>query len=212
MVPLPLLSHRVQLNHLTGGASCLSLIFKMDCVLINLDKDSERLESVTEHLNGWGIEFRRIPGVEHEDPKTGFNIAMMNALKSIPNGGIIFEDDVLLLDWFIPELPHDYDLCYFGANLKDKTERVNDRLVRVYGAWTTHAVMYSKQGVEKAMQFDFSCVYDDWLRNEYAKRNKCYMVTPMIAYQREGYSNIELSHSRYTDVMNENYKTFVDAG
>ena len=185
----------------------------MKSVIINLDKDTERLVESLDILASFGIFPERIPGVVSEQSWEGFSMAMISALEAIKNEemAIIFEDDVLLKSWDIPELPDNFDMVYLGANLTKKTDRINKDFVKVNGAWTTHAIIYSKKGVEEILnQYDLSHgIYDEWLRTSFNKNNNCYMLTPMIAYQRECYSNIQDKNVSYTDAMIENYNKFV---
>lgn len=180
-------------------------------VLINLAKDKQRLEQSRAELSKYGLDFKRIPGVLMTNRGKGFSEAMVKALKAIPKGGIIFEDDIELDDFYIPDLPEGWDMLYFGANLQEKTIPVNENLVRVLGAWTTHAILYSEQGVHKVLsQYDYEKdgIYDDWLKREFCRNNNCYLLTPMIAYQREGFSNIEQKEASYREGFNENYKKY----
>lgn len=186
----------------------------MDIVLINLDKDTERLERSKKELSKFNLTFKRIPGIVDDNPQRGFSLAMVNALNAIPNGGVIFEDDVMLLDFNIPDLPDGWDMLYLGANLRKHTTRVNDQLVRVFGAWTTHAVLYSMQGVEKVLSqycYESHGIYDEWLRTEFNAANNCYMVTPMQAYQYPGQSNIFGIYGDYREGMDNNFKKYTNA-
>lgn len=184
-----------------------------DIVLINLDKDGLRLKDSKRELDKFGLKFRRIPGVYDEVPGRGFSEAMVNALMAIPNGGIIFEDDIELDDFYIPDLPDNWDMLYFGANLQEKTSRVNDQLVRVYGAWTTHAILYSEKAVQKILsvyEYETCGIYDDWLKRKFLRQNNCYMITPMIAYQRESFSNMIKQQASYRKGFDENYNKYVE--
>ena len=181
-----------------------------DIVLINLDRDVERLEQSKRELEKFDISFERIPGVYNPIPWKGFNKAYMNALRAIPSGGIIFEDDIELDSFYIPDLPKGWDMLYFGCNLQEPTDRINDELVRVFGAWTTHAILYSAQCVKNILrEFDpEEVVYDEWLRREFCRRNNCYMTTPMQAYQRDGYSNLMKTQANYRAGFDSNYNKF----
>ena len=185
----------------------------MKSVIINLDKDIERLKESLDNLNQFGIYPERISGVVSNTSAEGFSMAMINALESIKDEeyAVIFEDDIELISWDLPELPDNFDMLYLGANLTDETERINDDLVKVKGAWTTHAIIYSKKGVSKILkQYDLGKgIYDEWLRTKFNNQNECYLITPMIAFQRNGYSNIQGVEVDYTDVMLENYNKFV---
>jgi hypothetical protein len=180
-------------------------------VLINLAKDKQRLEDSRRELGKYGIDFKRIPGMLMTDRSKGFSSAYVNALKAIRGGGIIFEDDIELDNFFIPDLPEGWDMLYFGANLQEETEPVNSQLVRVLGAWTTHAILYSAEAVEKILsQYDYEKdgIYDDWLRRVFCRNNSCYMVTPMIAFQRDGYSNLIKQDASYREGFIDNYKKY----
>ncbi len=187
-------------------------VYHTDIVLINLDKDKDRLKESVDELSKFGLTFKRIPGIKDEIPGRGFSLATINALKAIPNGGIILEDDVELVDFWLPELPEGWDMIYFGANLTEDVERVNDDLVRVFGAWTTHAILYSKKAVSKILkEYDYeTCgIYDGWLRKTFLRNNKCYMVTPMQAYQRDSWSNILKHRVSYRNTLDFNYNKFI---
>lgn len=184
--------------------------FHTDIIVINLDRDTERLMLCKKELEKFGLTFKREPGIP--DPARGNSQAMMNALKKLPEGGIIFEDDVELRDLSLPELPDDWDLLYFGANVVGPVERVNEDLVRLSAAWCAHAILYSKKGVKKVLsQYDYDQhgIYDDWLRKEFIRKNNCYLVTPMQAYQRKGYSNVLGRNVSYYHALEENYNIHV---
>lgn len=184
--------------------------FQTDIIVINLDRDTERLRLFKKEMDKFGLTFKREPGIL--DPARGNSQAMMNALNKLPDGGIIFEDDVELRDLSLPELPDNWDLIYFGANITDPVHRYSKDLVKLTGAWCAHAILYSKQGVKKVLsQYDYDKhgIYDDWLRKEFIRKNNCYLVTPMQAYQRKGYSNVLDRNVNYYHALDENYNIHV---
>lgn len=186
--------------------------FVTDIVVINLDKDKDRLRVFKKQMNRFGLTFKRVPGVIDESPAKGFSKATMNALKEIPDGGIIFEDDVELKDLFLPELPSGWDMIYFGANITEPVIKINDNLVRLFGAWTTHAILYSENAVSKILKeydYDTCGIYDDWLRRIFLRKNNCYMVTPMQAYQRKGFSNVLNHEADYYHALDYNYNKYI---
>jgi len=185
----------------------------MKIVLINLDKDRDRLRESESVLKRFGLSFERIPGVVNKDREKGFSLAMINALTAIPNGGMIMEDDIELKEYRIPRLPDNWDMLYLGANLNGRTERVSRDLVRVFSAYTTHAVLYADKAVKKILSeydYDKHGVYDKWLADHFLRENNCYMVTPMQAYQRRGYSSILGHNVDYSVRMNMNYQKYVE--
>ena len=184
----------------------------MEIVILNLDKDTERLQQSTEELAAHGLSFKRIPGILDSDKARGFSRAMISALEAIPDGGIIFEDDIQLEDFYIPRLPSGWDMLYFGANLQGNTRRIRRDLVQLTAAWTTHAILYSGKAVKKILEeyrYQEHGIYDNWLKEDFIRRNKCYMVTPMIAYQRPDDSRLFGGWADYRQVMDENYSRYV---
>jgi hypothetical protein len=140
-----------------------------------------------------------------------FNLSMTKALTMIYDGGFIFEDDILLNDFFIPDLPDDWDMLYLGANLTAPAIRINEYIVKLTGAYTTHAILYREGVAERIiMEYDYSKIYDAYLNSEFIKKNNCYMVTPMQAYQRPSYSYILKHDVDYTEAMNTNYNKYIN--
>lgn len=135
--------------------------------------------------------FYALPGATNVQ---SFNLSSQAMLSNAIGTLITFEDDVqfvrplnIAID-AIRQLPDDWDVVYLGANVTDPApERYSRNLVRVRRAWTTHAVGYSESAREKILAgFDpmANQVYDDYL-SSMLDQLKAYVVTPMVAYQRQ---------------------------
>lgn len=153
-----------------------------------------------------------IPGIKHENPMLGFNEAQHNALLACKGNSLILEDDVVFnnighLGAALYELPYDWDLLYLGANIVGTDlcnwptpEPYSAHLNRVRQAWTTHAVAYSEAGIKKVLAlWDHTSgqMFDDVLRCNIEEKLNAYIVNPMVADQRPGFSDIWQNHVEY---------------
>ena len=88
----------------------------MKVLLINMDKDTERLERMKIRLKG--IDFERVPGVEHDQGYIGCFMAHQKCWQKIVNenleSALILEDDVIFKrEIFKTEIPT-CDVYYLG--------------------------------------------------------------------------------------------------
>lgn len=136
----------------------------------------------------------------------------------------IYEDDVIFdknwqhLNTAISELPGDWWMLYLGGNIfgMDTTEwkmpeRYSNHLMRLYNCWQTHAITYNRMAMEWIVQhFDHNSgfIYDEWLRVNVLPNNPCFMLSPMICYQRPRKSTIWGVHADYTGVHEKGNKLF----
>lgn len=113
---------------------------------------------------------------------------------------LTLEDDVEFkgisnLQKAIYQLPLDWDILYLGANIigvdvnrLPVPEQYSEHLFRVKAAWTTHAVAYNGDIVEKILSkykgWQESGMYDDWLSREILPNVKAFIIYPMVAVQR----------------------------
>lgn len=125
-----------------------------------------------------------------------------------------FEDDVIFrpvdhLDKALSQLPEDWDILYLGANITSMVfgidqfppVRYSDYLYRVRKAWTTHAVAYSRRIVDIIVRHypvnEFH-MYDNWLNESILPNYKCFLINPMICWQRPGHSDLWGQETDYT--------------
>lgn len=132
---------------------------------------------------------------------------MLKAFKATGEERLLtFEDDVLIQDDrhlgnALAELPADWDILYLGANITEGVfgikefppVRYSPYLYRVRKAWTTHAIAYSRKMVDIILQnypvHSFE-VFDNWLNREILPHYKCFLINPMICWQRPGISDL----------------------
>ncbi len=174
-------------------------------LVINLPDRRDRLEDFWEECDKLDIrKVEIINGIREPNPVLGFNHAQHNALQAAEGNTLILEDDVIFKDYdhleqALNELPANWDLCYLGANVVGTDlcrwpvpEKYSAHLRTVKQAWTTHAIAYSQAGRDKILagwNFKESQIFDDYLRCNLENLN-AFIVDPMVADQRKGFSDI----------------------
>lgn len=127
---------------------------------------------------------------------------------------LLLEDDVLFrgldrLGWAALELPENWDILYLGANITDGVFGIKERppvkyseqLYRIRAAWTTHAIIYTRKIADIIVRHypvhTFE-MYDQWLNENILPHYNCFLVNPMICYQRPGRSDLWNHNADYT--------------
>ena len=124
-----------------------------------------------------------------------FKMAKEQGLESI----MIFEDDAELSPNFIneyekilSEIPNDWDLVYFGGwNVGEKI-KYSESLDIAQRVFTTHSFMVKNKFYDTILE---SINSRDWkidvLIADILPIGNCFICNPTIAWQKEGYSDIE---------------------
>jgi len=144
----------------------------------------------------------------YEGGEKGYNKSIFEAITTSQNDILILEDDCVfepdarkIFDEAVNELPKDYDIMYLGCNIRMQCSPVSEHLNKVYDAWTTHAVMFSKKCIEfikSNYNPETDSIFDEWLRLNVQPQNNCYVVKPMIAFQLDGWSDIRQMNVTYS--------------
>ncbi len=144
---------------------------KIQTLVINLKRDAEKREHVSNQLKNLNMNFKFVDGVACNPGIIGCGLSHIKALKQIRTNlpAIIFEDDVKICSSFQKEIdvPDDVDAIYLGrsrfglVNLNDckamlDTTRFfmqNDDYFRIERMLSTHGVLYvSKKYVDLAIE------------------------------------------------------------
>ena len=121
---------------------------------------------------------------------------------------LIFEDDATYRGWAtslinaINDLPAGWEMLMLGANIKDlRIDRINNNLARTYGAWTTHAILYSDKFAKEMAELNLDIPIDEYFRTIVHPRGNSYVVYPFLSYQRPSDSDIEQGFKDYTNLF-----------
>lgn len=189
---------------------------------LNLDKNPGRWDKCVPEFIKVGISYveRIITHADEGDARyLSFNKAHYDAVRKGYETGepfCIFEDDIAFdQNWKkleeatvqLKEHAPNWDLLYLGANITgmDTTEwvmphKVSANIVRMYNSWQTHAICYSNKMAKWVLDnFDYMKfpVYDEWLRVNAMAEREVYLVSPMICYQRPGWSDVSQAEVAY---------------
>lgn len=177
--------------------------------VINLDhrKDKWRasMQELSPHFN-----LERVSAIQHEWGWLGLAKTFKQIFTEATGDVLIFEDDATYRGWAtnleeaIKDLPADWDMLMLGANIKDiRLDRVSKRLVRTYGAWTTHAILYSYRFAKEMAEVDLDIPIDEYFRTKVHQRGNSYICVPFLSFQRPSESDIEGGYKNYTSLFEE---------
>lgn len=158
--------------------------------------------------------------VERFDGVFPFNHSQVKCLTlaSAYKSSLILEDDVEFVKYdhlkdALMSLPNGWDLVSLGATLvSNHKNRVNEYLYRYEDGWATHAVGYTKKMLKWIIANfnpDGGVIYDEWLRLNVLKQFNCYIIQPMVAYQRPSFSDYRNRYVDYTGGFLQSEKMFL---
>jgi hypothetical protein len=91
-----------------------------------------------------------------------------------------------------------------GANIKDsRLDRISKRLVRTYGSWTTHGILYSYRFAKEMAELDLTIPIDEHFRTIVHPKGNSYICVPFLSYQRPSQSDIENCYQNFTGIFEE---------
>jgi hypothetical protein len=196
-------------------------------VVLNCKSAVERMRLTSLELSRVGItSYHRFEAVPDIGPHESFNRSINYILRSFLLSGakrlLLIEDDILFIDSrhadeAVAELPADWDIVYFGANLQESGFKAPVRhskyLCRVFNAWTTHCVGFSQNAAKRLLkgQPGFSeQMFDNWLSSQLMEFN-AFCVSPLVAIQRPGNSYIWGGNADYTDIFSKTDHLLINA-
>ena len=196
-------------------------------VVLNCRLAAERMRLTGAELHRVGItDYIRFEAVEDIGAHESFNRSVNYILRMFELSGaerlLLIEDDVLFVgtdhvEEAISELPEDWDILYFGANLQETgfapPVRHSKRLCRVFNAWTTHCIGFNKKVVKRLLndQPGYSeRMFDNWLSSQLPELN-AFCATPMVAIQRPDNSYIWNNYADYTNIFAKSDHILINA-
>lgn len=178
---------------------------------INLASRTDRDLATRYELMRLDIAAKRIEAETGEIKWMAFNESQFKALSQAEGERVlILEDDIVFrnvssltgshLPEAIKELPEDWDMLFLGANTIgsdvlpfEVPAPYSKHLNRITNSWATHAVAYSRKCIDEILEIwkhDEYPIYDEFLRVNILPVKKCFVLNPMIADQRDGFSDI----------------------
>ena len=178
----------------------------VNCVVINLKERVDKKEYIQKELKNRNIVHTFFIANKHKNPKRGCLESHLSVIKkAIENKHkyvLIMEDDCKFIGNFdsmkIP--PNNWDMLYLGGTV----HRVLDKKYKGYArvqCWTTHAYIINLTNKNLVDTILLADGYDGEIDRYYLEKIhpnfNAYVCDPMIAIQKEGYSDIEEKEVSY---------------
>ena len=177
-------------------------------VCINLYRRKDRWEESKREFESIGILDRvlRFSAIEHENPCIGNHLSHARILELANYNGytnvLIFEDDVNFfpnalenLTKSLNDIPSNWDMIYLGANLDCyPAHKFTSHLARLTGAFSTHAYGINSSLFDLLIKInkDTNTTHNDvTYANEIHPNYNCFLTIPLVAGQRDSYSDIQ---------------------
>ena len=127
---------------------------------------------------------------------------------------LVFEDDVRFAPQFVRQAQRslatldatEWDMFYLGLTPKAPLVPAGEHLVRTFGGLTTHAIAYHRRAMPRLLNWlpeekdvlRFLSRYkaiDRYYALHTASRMRCYAASPLLAFQRDDFSDIQQRHT-----------------
>lgn len=185
---------------------------------VNLARRTDRWQQASKYFVDCGVPAKRFEAIDAKDFKREYPIKTSAVACSLSHIFIIkqakflgwdnvfiFEDDVELRNGFnqifdeaIKEVPFDWELLYLGGSHNGTNTKITDRVYKVDHTLTTHSyairhTVYDKV-LKEALKFEQPI---DGALCEIQKRGKAYAINPPVAFQADGFSDVESRNVSY---------------
>ena len=202
------------------------------CLYINLESRKDRREHIEQELKSIGINGVRFNAVKLQNGRIGCSMSHLKCLQIAKKNNwpyvMICEDDLLFLDkekavkhmndFFKMHHENKYicNIVLIAGNNVPPYKKIDDTCIRVSHCQTTTGYIVKntyydtlidniKTGIEKLMKNPtnaFSYAIDKyWIQLQ--KKDVWYLLAPIIAVQREDYSDIEQRTTNYEYIMKD---------
>jgi glycosyltransferase involved in cell wall biosynthesis len=171
----------------------------INAFVINLKGRTDKKEYIIKQLKNRKLNFSFYFADKHSNPKRGCLESHINIIKTnqhIDKNILIMEDDCKFIRDFsaMQELPSNWDMIYLGGTVY----RVIDKKYKGYArvqCWTTHGYMINmknKELIKKILEAEnYEYEIDRYYLENIHPYFNVYMCDPMIALQKDGFSDIE---------------------
>ena len=178
-------------------------------VVINLKSRPEKLSYIKNHLKSYGVQHDVFLAEKHTDPKRGCLESHITVIKSALKNKekykyiMILEDDCKFIDKIpnINKVPIDWHMISLGGTVHRVIERNRHKGFARVQCWTTHAYIINLEDpkfIDDLLKVDdYNEEIDRFYLEKIHPNYNCYMCDPMIALQKEGFSDIENKEVNY---------------
>lgn len=168
-------------------------------VVINLKSREDKKEYITKQLKNRKQNFSFYFAEKHQDPKRGCLESHINVIKNNINtcdNLLIIEDDCKFIRDFsaMKPLPPNWDMIYLGGTVYRVIDKKYNGYARIQ-CWTTHGYIINMKNTKLVSKILEAEKYEGEIDRYYLEQIhpyfNAYMCDPMIALQKDGFSDIE---------------------
>jgi GR25 family glycosyltransferase involved in LPS biosynthesis len=186
--------------------------------IINLeDRIDRKLHIIAEMIKMPQVSYEIIAAIRDET-KTCFASHLKCIQQAKDNSFpyvLIIEDDAIFTDNCISifnsvfdEIKNiHWDMLYLGANLNSNPSRITSTLLKLSGAYASHAYMVHERFYDTILNLQLD-VEIDVCYTKLMLNNNIYMCDPMIAYQLPSYSDLQYVYRDYNEAIDRNFKKY----
>ena len=178
----------------------------VNVVVINLKERNDKKIYIEQELKSRNIKFDFFSATKHNNPKRGclesHLTVIKNALSNNEKFLLIMEDDCKFINGLskmeIP--PSNWDMIYLGGTVHRVLDKKHKGYARVQ-CWTTHGYIINlnnKDLISKILEVEnYDGEIDRYYLEKIHPNFNVYVCDPMIAIQKEGFSDIENKEVSY---------------
>lgn len=190
---------------------------------INLDSRLDRWTVAQKEFEKIGFIPERYSAIKHEQSWRGCYLSHLDILRKARDNNesvLIFEDDIEFINYseelirdILTELKlfHWWDMFYLGGNVLKPFYQITDHLGKLTHCQSTHAYGVNKNFVYRLVEWlenNQTYIIDVLYAEKVVPYNNCFITIPMMAIQREDYSDIEKQNMSYNIPM-QRYNKFL---
>jgi GR25 family glycosyltransferase involved in LPS biosynthesis len=189
----------------------------LKAIVINLDSRPDRYKEFQKNKFPFPVErFSGITASCGEDGCAQSHLAVITSQTEFPF--IVFEDDCQLIQpWSVVEkamnqLPADWSALWLGGNLRTshKNSRYSDNLFKLNHTYALHAVIYNSKNmidfIAKRNKGTEGRNIDIFYHDVVQQMFNCFIVYPLVATQRPGWSDINQRYGDYSEELIKNFE------
>lgn len=191
-------------------------------VLINLPHREDRLLKFAKQAENYNIPYARVIAIHNEQGAIGLRDTMQNLfLKEIEHGTknlLVFEDDALLvvppeifhdsMNKVVDQLPENYWMCFLGCQITGSISHFHSpNVIQASKMFSTHAVLYSLQGMKEIIGHGFKSPIDNYYVDEIESQGNSFCSYPLLCSQDAGYSDICKNEISWRPFIEARYET-----
>jgi glycosyl transferase family 25 len=187
--------------------------------IINIPTRRDRYDHIVE-------EVKKLPIIQYEvieaivDGAKGCSQSHLKCIRLAKDNQLpyvlILEDDAIFtencletLEQALAEIEQiDWSMLYLGANLNSPAYRVSEGLLKLTGAWCTHAYIVHSNFYDTILSLPHGREIDVCY-TELMQHSNVYMVNPIVSYQLPSHSDIQNGFREYNEAMNVNFLRYI---